>query len=53
MCLQGSLRVAIDSGMLEDRLSRRPDYLTVLTLALVSRVDCNVRAMRRSRRCVS
>lgn len=39
--LQGSLRVAIDSGMLDDRLSRRPDYLNVLTLALVSRFDCD------------
>lgn len=33
---QGSLRAAIDAGMLEDRLSRRPNYLTVLSLALVS-----------------
>lgn len=36
---QGSLRAAIDNGLLEDRLTRRPDYLTVLTLALV-RLRC-------------
>lgn len=33
--MQGSLRAAIDSGMLDDRLTRRPNYLTTLTLALV------------------
>eukprot|EP00775_Hariotina_reticulata_P006912 gene6912-7128_t len=33
-CALGSLRAAIDSCLLEDRLTGRPHYLTVLTLAL-------------------
>lgn len=32
--LQGSLREALDNGFLDDRLTSRPHYLTVLTLAL-------------------
>lgn len=32
--MQGSLREALDTGLLEDRLTGRPHYLTVLTLAL-------------------
>lgn len=31
---QGSLRAAIDGGLFEDRLTGRPQYLTVLNLAL-------------------
>jgi hypothetical protein len=32
---QGSLRAAIDGGVLDDRLTGRPAFHTVLTLALV------------------
>jgi serine/threonine protein kinase len=36
LLLQGSLRAALDGGLLDSRLTRRPDYHTVLSLALVS-----------------